>query len=108
MRDVFIYDHVRTPRGRGRPDGSLHEIPAIQLVTQLLEAVRERNELDTALLDDVVIGCAQPVGEQGGVLARGAVLNAGYADTVGGQQVHRFCGSGLEAVNNVAAVTQGV
>lgn len=102
MRDVFIYDHVRTPRGRGRPDGSLHEIPAIQLVTQLLEAVRDRNGLDTALLDDVVIGCAQPVGEQGGVLARAAVLNAGYADTVGGQQVHRFCGSGLEAVNNVA------
>ena len=102
MRDVFIYDHVRTPRGRGRPDGALHEIPAIQLVTQLLEAVRDRSDLDTALLDDVVIGCAQPVGEQGGVLARGAVLNAGYADRVGGQQVHRFCGSGLEAVNNVA------
>jgi acetyl-CoA C-acetyltransferase len=102
MRDVFIYDHVRTPRGRGRPDGALHEIPAIQLVTQLLEAVRDRSDLDTALLDDVVIGCAQPVGEQGGVLARGAVLNAGYADSVGGQQVHRFCGSGLEAVNNVA------
>ena len=102
MRDVFIYDHVRTPRGRGRSDGSLHEIPAIELVTQLLKAVRDRNGLDTALLDDVVIGCAQPVGEQGGVLARGAVLNAGYADTVAGQQVHRFCGSGLEAVNNIA------
>jgi acetyl-CoA C-acetyltransferase len=102
MPEVFIYDHVRTPRGRGRPDGSLHEIPAIQLTTQVLEAIRDRNGLDTALLDDVVIGCAQPVGEQGGVLARGAVLNAGYADTVGGQQVHRFCGSGLEAVNNVA------
>jgi len=102
MHDVFIYDHVRTPRGRGRPDGSLHEIPAIQLTTQLLEAVRDRNGLDTALLDDVVIGCAQPVGEQGGVLARAAVLNAGYADTVPGQQIHRFCGSGLEAVNNVA------
>jgi len=103
MQDVFIYDHVRTPRGRGRPDGSLHEIPAIELVTQLLEAVRDRNNLDTALLDDVVIGCAQPVGEQGGVLARGAVLNANYAESVGGQQLHRFCASGLEAVNNVAA-----
>lgn len=103
MQEVFIYDHVRTPRGRGRPDGSLHEIPAIQLVTQLLEAMRDRNDLDTALLDDVVIGCAQPVGEQGGVLARGAVLNANYAQTVGGQQLHRFCASGLEAVNNVAA-----
>ncbi|MCP5380085.1 MAG: acetyl-CoA C-acetyltransferase [Novosphingobium sp.] len=103
MQDVFIYDHVRTPRGRGRPDGSLHEIPAIELVTQLLEAVRDRNSLDTALLDDVVIGCAQPVGEQGGVLARGAVLNANYAESVAGQQLHRFCASGLEAVNNVAA-----
>lgn len=102
MHDVFIYDHVRTPRGRGRPDGSLHEIPAIQLVTQLLEEIRDRSDLDTALLDDVVIGCAQPVGEQGGVLARAALLNAGYSETVGGQQVHRFCGSGLEAVNNVA------
>ncbi|WP_417622326.1 acetyl-CoA C-acetyltransferase [Parasphingorhabdus sp.] len=103
MQDVFIYDHVRTPRGRGKPSGSLHEIPPIQLVTQLLEAIRDRNGLDTALLDDVVIGCAQPVGEQGGVLARSAVLNANYAESVSGQQVHRFCASGLEAVNNVAA-----
>jgi len=103
MRDVFIYDHVRTPRGRGRPDGSLHEIPAIELVTQLLEEIRDRNGLDTALLDDVVIGCAQPVGEQGGVLARGAVINANYEQTVAAQQLHRFCASGLEAVNNVAA-----
>tara|TARA_R110001606_G_scaffold346682_2_gene495661 strand:- start:718 stop:1923 length:1206 start_codon:yes stop_codon:yes gene_type:complete len=103
MQDVFIYDHVRTPRGRGRPDGSLHEITAIQLVTQLLESIRDRNGLDTRLLDDVAIGCAQPVGEQGGVLARGAVLNANYAESVGGQQLHRFCASGLEAVNNIAA-----
>ena len=103
MKDIFIYDHVRTPRGRGKPSGSLHEIPPIQLVTQLLEAIRDRNGLDTGLLDDVVIGCAQPVGEQGGVLARSAVLNANYAESVSGQQVHRFCASGLEAVNNVAA-----
>jgi len=103
MREVFIYDHVRTPRGRGRPDGSLHEITAIELVTQLLESIRDRNGLDTALLDDVVIGCAQPVGEQGGVLARGAVINAKYAQSVAAHQLHRFCASGLEAVNNVAA-----
>ncbi|MEA1015246.1 acetyl-CoA C-acetyltransferase [Sphingosinicella sp. LY1275] len=102
MADVFIYDHVRTPRGRGRPDGALHEIPAVQLATQVLEAIRERNSLDTALLDDVVIGCAQPVAEQGGVLARAAVVNSGYAKSVAGQQIHRFCASGLEAVNNVA------
>jgi len=103
MENVFIYDHVRTPRGKGRPDGALHEIPPVQLVTQVLEAVRDRNYLDTALLDDVVIGCAQPVSEQGGVLARAAVLNANYAETVAAQQIHRFCASGLEAVNNVAA-----
>ncbi|ODU70631.1 MAG: hypothetical protein ABT11_07625 [Novosphingobium sp. SCN 66-18] len=74
MTEAFIYDHARTPRGRGREDGSLHEITSVALATQLLEAVRERNELDTALLDDVILGSAQPVGEQGGVLARAAVL----------------------------------
>ncbi|WP_423141138.1 acetyl-CoA C-acetyltransferase [Parablastomonas sp. CN1-191] len=102
MAEVFIYDHARTPRGRGRPDGALHEIPPVQLATQVLAALRDRNDLDTALLDDVVIGCAQPVAEQGGVLARAALLNAGYAQSVAGQQIHRFCASGLEAVNNVA------
>lgn len=101
--DAFIYDHVRTPRGRGRPDGALHEVTAVELLTQVLRALRDRNGLDTSLLDDVVIGCAQPVGEQGGVIARAAVLNAEYAETVAGQQIHRFCASGLEAVNNVAA-----
>jgi acetyl-CoA C-acetyltransferase len=103
MAEAFVYDHVRTPRGKGRPDGALHEISSVELVTQLLRAVRDRNDLDTGLLDDVIIGTAQPVGEQGGVLARAAVLNAGYAETVGGQQVHRFCASGLDAVNLVAA-----
>ncbi|MFV3127132.1 acetyl-CoA C-acetyltransferase [Niveispirillum sp. KHB5.9] len=101
--DAFIYDHVRTPRGRGRPDGALHEVTAVELLTQVLRALRDRNGLDTVLLDDVVIGCAQPVGEQGGVIARAAVLNADYAESVAGQQIHRFCASGLEAVNNVAA-----
>jgi acetyl-CoA C-acetyltransferase len=103
MAEAFVYDHVRTPRGKGRPDGALHEISSVELVTQLLQAVRDRNDLDTGLLDDVIIGTAQPVGEQGGVLARAAVLNAGYAETVGGQQVHRFCASGLDAVNLVSA-----
>ena len=101
--DAYIFDHVRTPRGKGRPDGALHEVTSVQLVTQLLEAVRDRNSIDTALLDDVIIGTAQPVGEQGGVLARAAVLNAGYAESVAGQQVHRFCASGLDAVNLIAA-----
>jgi acetyl-CoA C-acetyltransferase len=103
MAEAFIYDHVRTPRGRGRPDGALHEVTSVELLTQVLRALRDRNSLDTALLDDVVAGCAQPVGEQGGVIARAALLNAGYAQSVAGQQIHRFCASGLEAVNNVAA-----
>ncbi|WP_439486033.1 acetyl-CoA C-acetyltransferase [Blastomonas fulva] len=101
--EAYIYDHVRTPRGKGRPDGALHEVTSVEMVTQLLEALRDRNNLHTDLLDDVIIGTAQPVGEQGGVLARAAVLNADYAQSVGGQQVHRFCASGLDAVNLIAA-----
>ena len=101
--EAYIYDHVRTPRGKGRPDGALHEITSVEMVTQLLKAMKERNSLDTALLDDVIIGMAQPVGEQGGVLARAAVLQAGYAQTVAGQQIHRFCATGLDAVSLIAA-----
>ena len=101
--EAYIYDHVRTPRGKGRPDGALHEVTSVQMATQLLEALRDRNNLDTSLLDDVILGMAQPVGEQGGVLARAAVLQAGYAQTVAGQQVHRFCASGLDAVSLIAA-----
>jgi len=101
--EAYVYDHVRTPRGKGRPDGALHEITSVQMVTQLLQALRDRNELDTTLLDDVIIGMAQPVGEQGGVLARAAVLQAGYAQTVAGQQIHRFCATGLDAVSLIAA-----
>jgi len=103
MIDAFIYDHARTPRGRGRPDGSLHEITAVEIAATPLRAIAERNALDTALIDDVILGCAQPVGEQGGNIARAAVLTANYAQTVAGQQVHRFCASALEAVNNAAA-----
>jgi acetyl-CoA C-acetyltransferase len=101
--EAYIYDHVRTPRGKGRPDGALHEITAVELATQLLKALQQRNALDTSLLDDVIIGMAQPVGEQGGVLARAAVLQAGYAQTVAGQQIHRFCATGLDAVSLIAA-----
>lgn len=103
MIDALIYDHVRTPRGRGRPDGSLHEISSVQLAAQVLRALAERSRLDTELIDDVVLGCAQPVGEQGGNIGRAAVLAAGYAQSVAGQQVHRFCASALEAVNAAAA-----
>lgn len=102
MAQAFIYDHVRTPRGRGRADGSLHEVSSIQLAAQTLKALRERNGLDTALVDDVILGCAQPVGEQGGNIGRAAVLEAGYAQSVAGQQIHRFCASALDAMNNAA------
>ncbi len=103
MADAFIYDHVRTPRGRGKPDGALHGVTPIQLAAQTLQAVRDRNKLNTALLDDVVLGCVSPLGEQGANIARVAVLVAGYDETVPGQQLNRFCASGLEAINNAAA-----
>ena len=103
MAEAFIYDAVRTPRGKGRPDGSLHEITPIQLATQVLQAVRDRTNIDTADVDDVVLGCVAPVGEQGSDIARVAVLNADYAETTAGVQINRFCASGLEAVNMAAA-----
>jgi acetyl-CoA C-acetyltransferase len=103
MTEAYIYDHVRTPRGRGRPDGALHEITPIQLATQSLAAIRDRNQLDTALLDDVILGCVMPIGEQGCNVGRLAALNAGYAESVPGQQLNRFCCSGLEAFNAAAA-----
>ncbi|HKG75533.1 MAG TPA: acetyl-CoA C-acetyltransferase [Aestuariivirgaceae bacterium] len=103
MPDSFVYDHLRTPRGRGKPDGALHEVTALELATQALRAIRDRNELDTRLVDDVVLGCVDPVGEAGANIARTAVLNADYAQTVAGIQVHRFCASGLDAINFAAA-----
>jgi acetyl-CoA C-acetyltransferase len=103
MAEAFIYDAVRTPRGRGKTDGALHEITALELATGVLKAVRDRNNLDTALVDDVVLGVVSPTGEQGSVIARTAVINADYAETVGGVQINRFCASGLEATNMAAA-----
>ena len=104
MTDAYILDHVRTPRGRGKPDGALHGITPIQLLTQALQALRDRNELDTALVEDVIMGCVAPVGEQGANIARVAALNAGYDQGVPGKQINRFCASGLEAVNTAAAL----
>ena len=103
MADAYIFDAVRTPRGRGKSDGSLHEVTALHLATGVLQAVRDRNQLDTSLVDDVVLGVVSPIGEQGSVIARTAVLNADYAETVAGVQINRFCASGLEAVNMAAA-----
>ncbi|MFN7177265.1 MAG: acetyl-CoA C-acetyltransferase [Thermaurantiacus sp.] len=103
MPEAYIYDAVRTPRGKGRKDGSLHEITPIQLATQVLAAIRDRNAIDTRDVDDVVLGVVSPVGEQGADIARIAVLNADYAETTAGVQINRFCASGLEAVNMAAA-----
>ena len=103
MPDAFIYDHVRTPRGRGKADGALHEVTALNLATQTLAAIKERNRLDPALVDDVVLGCVDPIGEAGGDIARVAALTAGYGDGVPGVQINRFCASGLDAVNFAAA-----
>jgi len=103
MADAFIYDSVRTPRGRGKKDGSLHEITPISLTTQVLQAVRDRSNLDTSLVDDVIWGVVDPVAEQGAVLPRVAALNADYSEDVAGVQVNRFCASGLVATNLAAA-----
>ena len=103
MVEAFIYDAVRTPRGKGKSDGSLHEATALHLATTVLKAVRDRNALDTGLVDDVVLGVVSPVNEQGSDIARIAVLNADYAETVAGVQINRFCASGLEATNMAAA-----
>jgi len=103
MPDAFIYDHVRTPRGRGKADGALHEVTALNLATQALATLKDRNALDPAVVDDVVMGCVDPVGEAGGDIARVAAICAGYGNGVPGVQINRFCASGLDAVNFAAA-----
>jgi len=103
MTQAFIFDHVRTPRGRGKPDGALHEVTPIRLASSVLQAIRERSNLDTERVDDVIFGIVSPVGEQGQVLPRLAAVAAGYNQSVAGVQVNRFCGSGLEATNMAAA-----
>ncbi|MEE8602808.1 acetyl-CoA C-acetyltransferase [Euzebya tangerina] len=104
MNDVFIYDALRTPRGRGKSSGALHTVKPIDLLTTLLSAVEKRNpELDIAQIDDVITGVVSPVGDQGADLARTAVIAAGWPQPVAGVQLNRFCASGLEAVNQGAA-----
>ena len=103
MPEAFIYDHVRTPRGRGKVDGALHEVTALNLASQTLGAIKSRNNLDTALVDDVVMGVVDPVGEAAADIARTAALVAGYGNSVAGVQINRFCASGLDAVNFAAA-----
>ena len=103
MTEAYIFDAVRTPRGKGKSDGSLHEITPVELASLTLRALRDRNKLDTAEVDDVILGCVSPVGEQGADIARTSVLNAGFAETTAGVQLNRFCASGLEAANVAAA-----
>ena len=102
-RDAFIYDAVRTPRGRGRREGSLYEVKPIHLLTTLLDALEDRNRLDTAMVDDVIMGIVNPLGEQGSVLPKSAALLNGWNEKVSGLQLNRFCASGLEAINIAAA-----
>ena len=103
MAEAFVYDHFRTPRGRGKANGTLHEVKPIDLASGLLTAALERNPgLDPHRVDDVVLGVVSPVGEQGSDIAKTAALAAGYPDTVAGVQLNRFCASGLEAVNQAA------
>jgi acetyl-CoA C-acetyltransferase len=103
MSEAYLYDHVRTPRGRGKKDGALHQATPVWLLRTLLQAMQQRIDLDTGLVDDVVLGCVTPVGEQGADIARTAVLDAGWAQTVAGVTQSRFCASGLESVNLAAA-----
>lgn len=103
MTETYIYDAVRTPRGKGKKDGGLHQATPVWLLRTLLHALQQRNRLDTALVDDVVLGCVTPVGEQGADIARTAVLDAGWAQSVAGVTLSRYCGSGLEAINLATA-----
>jgi acetyl-CoA C-acetyltransferase len=108
MADVFVYDAVRTPRGKGKKDGSLHEVPAVRLAAHVLESIRDRNGLDTATVDDIIFGCVDPVGEAGSVIPRSAAFEAGYDMKAPGLQLSRFCASGLDAINlGAAKIAQG-
>lgn len=107
MADAFVYDAVRTPRGRGKKDGALHEVPAVRLAAKTLEAIRDRNGLDTSTVDDIIFGCVDPVGEAGSVIPRSAAFEAGYDNKAPGMQISRFCASGLDAINLGAAKIAG-
>src|SRR5690554_2595537 len=107
MADAYVYDVVRTPRGRGKKDGALHEVPAVRLGAKVLEAVRDRNGIDTSKVDDIIFGCVDPVGEAGSVIPRSAAFEARYDMKAPGMQISRFCASGLDAINLGAAKIAG-
>ncbi|MCO5099726.1 MAG: acetyl-CoA C-acetyltransferase [Burkholderiaceae bacterium] len=102
MSEAFVYDAIRTPRGRGKSTGSLHEVKPIRLLTTLMDELQRRHELDTSQVEDVVVGCVTPIGDQGAVIPKTAALAAGWDVKVAGVQINRFCASGLEAVNLAA------
>lgn len=102
MSEAYIIDAIRTPRGKGKKDGSLYEVKPITLLTTLLNELKQRHQLDTAKVDDIVLGCVTPVGDQDGDIAKTAAIAAGWSDNVAGVQINRFCASGLEAVNLAA------
>ncbi|MCL1961173.1 MAG: acetyl-CoA C-acetyltransferase [Desulfovibrionaceae bacterium] len=102
MTEAYVFDAVRTPRGKGKKDGSLYEVKPIDLLAGTLNALRRRHDLDTAAVDDVVMGVVSPIGEQGSVIAKVAALKAGWDWQCAGVQLNRFCASGLEAVNMAA------
>lgn len=99
MSEAYIFDAIRTPRGKGKKDGSLYEVKPITLLTTLLHALQERNHLDTSFVEDLVLGCVTPIADQGGDIAKTAAIAAGWSDNVSGVQINRFCASGLEAIN---------
>ncbi len=108
MAEAFVYDHIRTPRGKGKKVGSLHEVKPVDLVVGLLDEITARNpSLDPHRIDDLVLGVVSPLGDQGGDIAKTAALKAGYPETVAGVQLNRFCASGLEAVNQAASRVRG-
>ena len=109
MNDAFIYDHVRTPRGKGRASGALHEVTPIKLASQVLHQLHQRNEFDADVIDDVGFGIVMPIGEQGADLTRSALLDAGYGSSVPGYQLNRFCTSSLDTLNQgVASIMAGI
>lgn len=103
IQTAYIYDAIRTPRGKGKANGGLHQATPIWLVRTLLNSIQQRNDLDTSLVDDVVLGCVTPIGEQGADIARIAVIDAGWHETVAGVTLSRFCASGLESINLAAS-----
>jgi len=106
MSEAYIFDAIRTPRGRGKANGALHEVKPITLLSNLLNTLQKRNQFDTAEVDDIIIGCVTPVGDQGADIAKVAALSAGWDDNCAGVTINRFCASGLEAINMAAMKTR--